>query len=193
LVLLEKYLALLDKWNRAFNLSGIKDPRQMVTRHVLDCLSVSPYLSTAAVVLDIGSGAGLPGIPLAIFNPDKQLILLDSNGKKTRFLFQVKLALNLTNVTVENKRIEDYQCPSQIDIVISRAFASLNKLVQLSSPVAGGNGVLLAMKGSYPGEEIEELPAGVEVSRAVELTVPGVNESRYLIEIPLPATRDMVE
>lgn len=95
------------------------------------------------------------------------------------------MALKLTNVTVENKRVEDYQCPGQIDIVISRAFASLGRLVQLSRAVTGGHGVLLAMKGNYPDQEIAELPAGFNVSRAIELKVPGVDESRYLIEVPL--------
>ncbi len=181
---LEAYLELLQKWNRSFNLSGIKDPWQMVTRHLLDCLAVSPYL-TGTRILDMGSGAGLPGIPLAIFNPERKFVLLDSNGKKTRFLFQVKLALNLTNVMVENKRVEDYQCPGQIDIVISRAFASLGKLVQLSCSATGGQGALLAMKGNYPDDEIAGLPAGFRVARAIELHVPEVRESRYLIEIPL--------
>ncbi|MCB1669505.1 MAG: 16S rRNA (guanine(527)-N(7))-methyltransferase RsmG [Gammaproteobacteria bacterium] len=181
---LDSYLTLLQKWNRSFNLSGVKDLPRMVERHILDSLAVLPYLH-GSTVLDIGSGAGLPGIPLAIFNPEREFILLDSNGKKTRFLFQVKLALKLTNVTVENKRVEDYQCPGQIDIVISRAFASLGRLVQLSRAVTGGHGVLLAMKGNYPDQEIAELPAGFNVSRAIELKVPGVDESRYLIEVPL--------
>ena len=178
------YLELLDKWNRAYNLSGVKDPLQMVGLHILDSLAVTPYLE-GKTILDIGSGAGLPGVPLAIFNPDKEFILLDSNGKKTRFLFQVKLALKLDNVTIENKRVEHYQCNKQIDIVISRAFSSLARLVELSRAVTGGRGVLLAMKGAHPDDEIAELPDNVRVSRAIRLEVPGVEASRFLIEIPL--------
>lgn len=178
------YLELLDKWNRSFNLSGIRDPREMVNRHIIDSLAISPFLQGNRI-LDIGSGAGLPGIPLAIFNPDKHFILLDSNGKKTRFLFQVKLALDLTNVSIENRRVEDYDCPDQIDIVVSRAFSSLGRLAQLASDTTGGCGVLQAMKGHYPADEVAAMPEGFTVSKAIELQVPGIDEARYLIEIPL--------
>jgi len=178
------YLALLQKWNEAFNLSGIRDPLQMVSQHLLDSLALSPYLQ-GETVLDIGSGAGLPGIPLAIFNPDKNFILLDSNSKKTRFLFQVKLALQAANLEVENSRAEHYQCQRQIDIVTSRAFGALASQVEIAGAATGNQGVLLAMKGSYPEQEIARLPKGYSVSRAVRLTVPGVTGSRYLIEIPL--------
>ncbi|MBT8146393.1 MAG: 16S rRNA (guanine(527)-N(7))-methyltransferase RsmG [Gammaproteobacteria bacterium] len=178
------YLELLQKWNRSFNLSGVKDPRQMVSLHLLDSLAISPYLD-GQTILDVGSGAGLPGIPLAIFNPDKNFVLLDSNGKKTRFLFQVKLALKLDNVTIENKRVEHYDCPRQIDIVISRAFSSLSKLVELCSLATGNRGQLMAMKGAYPQQEIAELPDSVEVGEAVQLHVPGIEASRYLIRVSL--------
>jgi len=184
LAALQLYLELLEKWNRSFNLSGIKDLQQMVSLHILDSLAISPYLH-GDTILDVGSGAGLPGIPLAIFNPDKEFILLDSNGKKIRFLFQVKLALKLNNVSIENKRVEHYDCHRQIDIVISRAFSSLARLVELCSRAAGNRGLLLAMKGTYPQQEIAELPEGVEVTQAVQLQVPGIEASRYLIEIPL--------
>lgn len=178
------YLELLEKWNRSFNLSGVRNRQQMVPLHILDSLAVSPYLD-GNTILDAGSGAGLPGIPLAIFNPNKQFILLDSNGKKTRFLFQVKLALKLDNVSIENKRVEHYDCHSQIDIVISRAFSSLARIVELCSKVTDNRGILLAMKGTYPQQEIAELPKGVEIARAIQLQVPGIEASRYLIEIPL--------
>ena len=178
------YIELLEKWNRSFNLSGVKDPLQMVNLHILDSLAISPYLE-GNTILDVGSGAGLPGIPLAIFNPDKQFILLDSNGKKTRFLFQVKLALKLDNVSIENRRIEHYDCHSQIDIVISRAFSSLARLVELCGKATGNKALLLAMKGAYPQQEIAELPDGVEISQAIQLQVPGIEANRYLIGIPL--------
>jgi 16S rRNA (guanine527-N7)-methyltransferase len=178
------YLALLTKWNQAFNLSGIREPARMVSLHLLDSLAISPSLRGTRI-LDVGSGAGLPGVPLAIFNPERQFILLDSNGKKTRFLFQVRLALGLHNVTIENTRLEHYQCQEQIDIVLSRAFAALPRLTRLCSEATGGRGILLAMKGNYPEDEIASLPAGVEVRQAQALKVPGVSGSRYLIEIPL--------
>jgi len=184
LAALQLYLELLEKWNRSFNLSGVKDPLKMVNLHILDSLSISPYLD-GKTILDVGSGAGLPGIPLAIFNPDKQFILLDSNGKKTRFLFQVKLALKLDNVSIENKRLEHYDCHRQLDIVISRAFTSLARLVELCSRATGNKGLLLAMKGTYPQQEIAELPDGVSTMRAIRLQVPGIEASRYLIEVPL--------
>jgi 16S rRNA (guanine527-N7)-methyltransferase len=178
------YLELLEKWNRSFNLSGVKDLRQMVSLHILDSLAISPHLE-GHTILDVGSGAGLPGIPLAIFNPDKTFILLDSNGKKTRFLFQVKLALKLDHLIIENKRIEHYDCRGQIDIVISRAFASLGRLVELCRAATGDSGELLAMKGVFPEEEIAGLPAGVKVTEAIQLQVPGIDASRYLLRVPL--------
>ena len=181
---LETYLELLVKWNRHFNLSGITDPLQMVGYHLLDSLAIAPYLR-GGTVLDLGSGAGLPGIPLAVYTPDKRFYLLDSNGKKTRFLFQVKLALDLGNVSVANSRVEDYECPDQIDIVTSRAFAPLATMVKVASRVTGGSGMLLAMKGTYPAAEIDGLPDGYSVTRATPLDVPGVAGERYLIEIPL--------
>ncbi len=182
------YLELLEKWNRAFNLSGVKNPQQMVSLHILDSLAISPHLD-GHTILDVGSGAGLPGIPLAIFNPDKVFILLDSNGKKTRFLFQVKLALKLDNLTIENNRIEHYDCPGQIDIVISRAFATLRRLVELCRAVTRESGVLLAMKGVYPQDEIDELPEDVKIAESVQLRVPGVEGSRHLLKVTLQGTK----
>jgi 16S rRNA (guanine527-N7)-methyltransferase len=179
-----KYLVLLNKWNSAFNLSGIKKPAEMVTAHLLDSLAISTYIE-GKLVLDIGSGAGLPGVPLAILNPDIHFVLLDSNGKKTRFLFQVKLALGLENISIENKRIEHYQCPEQIDIVVCRAFASLPKLVQLCSEVVTGKCKVLAMKGTYPASELDALPACYKDPKITKLSVPGIGSERHLVEITL--------
>ena len=136
-------------------------------------------------MLDIGSGAGLPGVPLAILNPDIHFVLLDSNGKKTRFLFQVKLALELENISIENNRIEHYQCPEQIDIVMCRAFASLPKLVQLCSEVVTGKCKILAMKGTYPASELKALPACYKDPKITKLSVPGIGSERHLVEITL--------
>jgi 16S rRNA (guanine527-N7)-methyltransferase len=185
-----EFLGLLTKWNQAYNLSGIKSPEAMVTSHLLDSLAISPYID-AKILLDVGTGAGLPGIPLAIMHPDKTFILLDSNGKKTRFLFQVQLALGLENIRIENKRIENYQCPEQIDIVMSRAFSSLRALTQLSASVLKGSGRLLAMKGQWPQEELDDLPPTSKVLSLVELDVPGLQGKRHLVEIEIQDVQEI--
>ncbi len=176
------YLQLLKKWNASFNLFGVADTESMVSRHLLDSLSLNPYLQ-GSTFLDIGSGAGLPGIPLAILNPEKLFILIDSNGKKTRFLFQVKTALGLDNVIVENCRIEHYQSQQQIDMVMCRAFSSLEDVVTKSQHLLSQGGKLLAMKGRLPEQEINSLPSGFEVTRVEKLTIPGNDSQRHLIEI----------
>lgn len=176
------FLALLAKWNRSFNLTAIDDPEQMVRRHLLDSLTLAPFV-TGATILDIGSGAGFPGIPLAILFPHKQFVLLDSNGKKTRFLLEARRQLGLVNLEVENKRVEHYQSPHQIDIVTSRAFSSLRETVELLGPLLTGNTRLLAMKGPDVQQEIRELPAGVTVSRVMPVQVPGIDKARHIIEI----------
>lgn len=177
---LDKYLELLIKWNSSFNLSGISNPQEMVSRHLLDSLAVSPFLN-AETIADIGTGAGLPGIPLAIANPDKKFILVDSNGKKTRFLFQAKLALNLANVSIENCRIEHYQSKQQIDIVVSRAFASLSDMADKTSHLLSPSGFMLAMKGRYPALEIEELGDSCSIMKVEELRIPGEEGERHLV------------
>ena len=123
------YLGLLTHWNRAFNLTARRDPREMISKHILDSLSVMPYVG-AVLVADIGSGAGLPGIPLAIALPETRFVLIDSNGKKTRFLFQVKTALGLDNMTVHQARVESFQPDAAFDTVLSRAFATLADMVE---------------------------------------------------------------
>lgn len=156
------YLHLIVKWNKHFNLSGITAIQEMVPLHLLDSLAVSPYLEGERI-LDIGSGAGLPGIPLAIANPDKNFVLLDSNGKKTRFLFQVKVALELSNVEIINARVDEYLSTAdtgEFSLITCRAFSSLSSIVKMiEKPLAGGT-KLLAMKGVYPHDEIAELQQG---------------------------------
>jgi 16S rRNA (guanine527-N7)-methyltransferase len=176
------YIALLQKWNRKFNLFSESDSSELLTRHILDSLAIAKFVD-ASPVLDVGSGGGLPGIPLAIINPDKDFVLLDSNGKKTRFLFQVKVDLGLDNVSVENCRIEHYQSPRQLAIVMCRAFASLSDVVNKSQPLLGNSCKLLAMKGQYPGQEIEQLPPGFKVTRVEQLSVPGTLSQRHIVEI----------
>lgn len=177
-----RYLELLSKWNSAFNLTAVRDPHAMVSRLLLDSLTLAPFIN-ADSILDVGSGAGLPGVPLAILYPHKQFVLLDSNGKKTRFLFQVKLALSLDNLDVENNRIEHYQSTRQIDIVTCRAFSSLAGTVELLGPLLSNSTRLLAMKGEDPEQEIADLPAGYTVSRIIPVTVPDIDVVRHIIEI----------
>ena len=178
------YLMLLDKWNVAYNLSGIKDVKKMVAYHLVDSLAVVPYIN-GQVMLDVGTGAGLPGIPLAICYPDKEFLLLDSNGKKTRFLFQVKAELALNNLTVFHDRTENFQSPRQIDIVLCRAYAALELVARQTEHLMTENSTLLAMKGQYPQDEIDALPERFRVRQSWQLEVPGIEGSRHLIEIVL--------
>ena len=176
------YLQLLEKWNASFNLSGVSDMETMVSRHLLDSLALSPYLE-GELFVDVGSGAGLPGIPLAILNPDKQFVLIDSNGKKTRFLFQAKIELGLSNVSVENCRVEHYQSQQQIDMVMCRAFSTLEDVVIRLQAIFSSKCKLLAMKGHYPEDEISQLPDGFEATNTIKLKIPGSDSQRHLIEV----------
>ena len=197
------YLHLIVKWNKHFNLSGITAIQEMVPLHLLDSLAISPYLEGERI-LDIGSGAGLPGIPLAIANPDKNFVLLDSNGKKTRFLFQVKVALELSNVEIVDARVDEYLSTAdtgEFSLITCRAFSSLSYIVKMiEKPLASGT-KLLAMKGVYPHDEIAELQQDntinstsnkasstdldncYKVESVIELTVPGVESQRHLVLI----------
>ena len=197
------YLHLIVKWNKHFNLSGITAIQEMVPLHLLDSLAISPYLEGERI-LDIGSGAGLPGIPLAIANPDKSFVLLDSNGKKTRFLFQVKVALELSNVEIVDARVDEYISTAdtgEFSLITCRAFSSISSIVKMiEKPLASGT-KLLAMKGVYPHDEIAELQQDktinstsnkasstdldncYKVESVIELTVPGVESQRHLVLI----------
>lgn len=182
LLALVEYLLLLEKWNSAYNLSGIREADKMVAYHLLDSLAIAPHID-GSNILDVGTGAGLPGIPLAICFPDKHFLLLDSNGKKTRFLFQVKTELGLDNVSVFHERVESFQSPVQIDIVLCRAFAALDRFVEQTSHILKGQGRVLAMKGQYPEAEIKRLPGSCKVVKTTAVEVPGVDGPRHLIEI----------
>lgn len=174
------YLQLLAKWNRAYNLTAVREPADMVTLHLLDSLSVNPYLHGGRI-LDVGTGPGLPGIPLALANPVKTFTLLDSLGKKTRFIQQVINTLELQNVTVVQSRVEAFQPSQGFSTVISRAFTSLQEMVSHSSHCLESGGRLLAMKGQYPRAELDALGSEVEVLSVEQLEVPGLSAVRHLV------------
>ena len=174
------YLALLDKWNRVYNLTAVRDTGRMVSHHLLDSLAAVPYFQ-GETVLDVGSGGGMPGIPLAIARPELRITLIDSVAKKTAFLLQSKAELGLNNVNVVTGRVEGFRPETGFDIVTSRAFSDLKEFVTLTRHLLKPDGRWLAMKGLYPNEEIAQLPAGVIVSADHTLVVPGLEASRHLI------------
>lgn len=176
------YLALLDKWNQIYNLTAVRDPSEMVSQHLLDCLAVAPHVS-AVTILDVGSGAGLPGIPLALALPHAQITLLDSSQKKTAFLRQAVIELGLGNATVECARVETWRAAQPFELVISRALSDLAELVTLAGHHMAAGGTLAAMKGVYPHEELAHLPhdLGFGLRRAQALSVPGLRAARHLL------------
>jgi 16S rRNA (guanine527-N7)-methyltransferase len=175
------YLGLLRKWNRTFNLTAIRDPAVMVRRQLLDSLSIAPWL-TRGPVLDVGTGAGLPGIPLAIALPRLSFSLLDTNSKKTRFVQQATGELGLANVEVLKTRVEQLQRPGHYAAITSRAFASLADMVAKTAALLATDGSWLAMKGTDPADELAALPAGLSVE-VVPLEVPGEQGQRHLVII----------
>ena len=177
---LTEYLSLFEKWNKTYNLSAVREVTQMVDRHLLDSLSVVPYID-AENIIDVGTGGGLPGIPLAIMFPEKEFTLLDSNGKKTRFLFQVKTQLRLNNVHIENTRVESYRPESLFDGVISRAFSSLKDMTENCHHLLNPDGVFYAMKGIYPQHELSDLEKHYKVSASYSLKVPREEGQRHLL------------
>ncbi|MFO7529020.1 MAG: 16S rRNA (guanine(527)-N(7))-methyltransferase RsmG [Marinobacter sp.] len=176
------FLALLNKWNKAYNLTAVRDERVMVSRQLLDSLSILPWVTTEHL-LDVGAGGGLPGIPLAIALPDKRFTLLDSNGKKTRFLNQCVLELGLTNVDVIHGRAEDCQPEQPYTQISSRAFTALENLVIWCGSLLDNEGEFLAMKGQFPDDEVAALPAGWQVKSSHSLKVPGADGERHLLVV----------
>jgi len=182
--LLMDYLGLLIKWNKAYNLTSVRDPEQVVIRHLLDSLAIAPYLQGRRVI-DVGTGAGLPGVPMAIAFPEREFHLLDSNGKKTRFLFQVKTTLGLDNMTVHQARVESHRPDQLLDAVLSRAFSTLEDMVTGCRHLLTAQGRFLAMKGAYPGGELAGVDMLCETHAVHLIEVPGLAEQRHLVEMSL--------
>ncbi len=176
------YLRLLHHWNKTFNLTAIRDPAAMVVQHLLDSLTLVPYID-AQPCLDVGTGAGLPGLVLALVRPEQSWVLLDSNGKKTRFLTHVCNELNVTNVQVVQARVESYRSEHSFAIITARAVSSLSDLVEVSGHLLQPGGVVLAMKGLYPEHELAALPGSRFTIQAHPLHVPGLNAQRFLIAV----------
>ncbi|EEF1804616.1 16S rRNA (guanine(527)-N(7))-methyltransferase RsmG [Salmonella enterica] len=176
------YVDMLNKWNKAYNLTSVRDPAEMVVRHILDSIVVAPYLQGQRFI-DVGTGPGLPGIPLAIVLPDAHFTLLDSLGKRVRFLRQVQHELKLENITPVQSRVEAYPSEPPFDGVISRAFASLNDMVSWCHHLPGEKGRFYALKGQLPEDEIASLPDDFSVESVEKLRVPQLEGERHLVII----------
>jgi 16S rRNA (guanine527-N7)-methyltransferase len=184
--MLLSYLALLESWNRAYNLTAVKNPKDMISRHLLDSLSVAPYINGTRL-LDAGTGAGLPGIPLAIAQPGLEVTLLDSSGKKVRFLNHVRRQLGLENIHPVQKRLESFSTSAPLDGIVSRAVSDLVTFARAARHLAPASARLFAMKGRHPDSELRELPGWVRVESVEKLTVPGLQEDRHLVIMSVSA------
>ena len=178
--LLMEYVTELMNWNRVYNLTSVRKPTDIVTRHILDSLTILPHLHGERI-LDIGTGAGLPGIPLAIACPERDFVLLDSSSKKLRFVQQTLGILNLDNVTLEDARVEEYQPDTLFDTVICRAFSDLPDFYRYAARLCNEGGKMLAMKGVYPMTEVECLKDKSVIDEVVALKVPGLDAARHLV------------
>jgi 16S rRNA (guanine527-N7)-methyltransferase len=176
------HLDLLDKWSARMNLTAIRDRPSQLTKHLLDSLTVQPYLRGERIA-DVGSGAGFPGIPLAIVEPHRRFTLIESTGKKCRFLEHVRDALELKNVAIVQSRAESYQPDMRFDTVLARAVGPVADLVKVAGPLVVGGGRLLAMKGRYPEQELAARLDGWKVAAVHPLSVPGLGEERHLVEL----------
>ena len=179
---LKHYVELLNRWNKTYNLTAVRNPQDMVSLHIFDSLVVAGFIQ-GGHCLDVGSGAGLPTIPLAVIQPQRQFTALDTNGKKTRFIQQAVIELGLNNVKVEQARVEKWQSRQKFDAIISRAFASVFDFVSLSSMHLADNGALYAMKGQYPDDEMRYFPKDYQLINSHKLDVPFVEGERHLLEI----------
>lgn len=176
---LDALLRLLAKWNRVYNLTALSDKDMWVSHHLLDSLSLVPILPPARL-LDVGSGGGFPGLPIAVANPRRDIVLLDSNQKKTAFLRQAVAELRLSNVAVETRRVEEFKPDRGFDVVVSRAFSDLRTFVDLAGHLCNPGGLLLAMKGAYPADELACLPPD-DIEKVVRLEVPLLDQQRHAV------------
>lgn len=176
------YVLLMDKWNKAYNLTSVRDPEQMVIKHIVDSIVVAPFLDKTQYI-DVGTGPGLPGMPLAIMCPDKHFILLDSLGKRVRFMKQVAYELKIDNIQAVQSRVEDYEPSVTIDGVLSRAFASLKDMLHWCQHLVDSQGVFLALKGQIPIDELQQLPLGFTLQDTIKLDVPGLEGERHIVKI----------
>lgn len=181
------YLELMQKWNQVFNLTNITNPRDMVYLHIIDSLAVQPCLHGSRL-LDVGTGAGLPGIPLAILNPGQHWVLLDKNSKKTRFLTQTAAELKLKNVEIVHSRSEDFHPGYCFDSILSRALGTLRMFVETTRHLLCPDGMFIAMKGKYPGEELDDLPQDVRVLDVPRLEIKGVEIERHIVRLGVKST-----
>lgn len=181
------YLELLRKWNRVYNLTAIRDIKESILLHIIDSLSIKAYLQGTHII-DIGTGAGLPGIPLALTTPDKKFTLLDSNSKKTRFLSQVMYELQIKNMEVVHARCEDFNPTQKFDSILSRAFASIEVMLESTQHLLSEQGQFLAMKGVYPETEIKAISSPFEVIAVHKLLIKGLEAERHLVCIKKGAT-----
>lgn len=177
-----KLLNELNDWNQRINLTAIRDPQQQLSKHLLDSLSIQPYLR-GRYIADIGTGAGFPGLPLAVINTDKEFLLIDSINKKLRFVEHAAAVMQLSNVSVLHTRAQDYRPARLFDGVVSRAMGSIENFVLWCGHLCAPQGRLLAMKGRYPEEELAAVPKGWRVVAVHELKIPGLDEQRHLVEL----------
>jgi 16S rRNA (guanine527-N7)-methyltransferase len=177
-----RYVLMMHKWNKAYNLTSVRDPKKMVIKHVIDSIVVAPFLDEIYYI-DVGTGPGLPGIPLAIMCPDKQFILLDSLGKRVRFMKQVAYELKIENIEPVQSRVEDYFPDVKIDGVLSRAFASLKDMLHWCQHLVDSDGVFIALKGQLTTAELDELPLEFTLLETVKLDVPDLEGARHIVKI----------
>ena len=176
------YVLMMHKWNKTYNLTSVRDPHQMVIKHIIDSIVVAPFLDKKQYI-DVGTGPGLPGIPLAIMCPEKQFILLDSLGKRVRFMKQVAYELKINNIRPVQSRVEDFVADVEIDGVLSRAFASLKDMLHWCQHLVDSQGVFIALKGQLPADELDKLPLGFILQKTIKLDVPGLEGERHIIKV----------
>ncbi|MBL4816154.1 16S rRNA (guanine(527)-N(7))-methyltransferase RsmG [Shewanella benthica] len=176
------FVEMLNKWNKAYNLTSVRDPEQMLIRHIMDSLAVSAHL-VGERFIDVGTGPGLPGIPLAIMNPDKHFVLLDSLGKRIRFQKQVQFDLGIDNISSVESRVEAYEPEEKFDGVLSRAFASIEDMLHWCHHLPADNGCYYALKGQLAEDEMTKIPEGYELTDVIKLSVPRLDEQRHLLRV----------